>query len=135
MPTELLHCQLGDHPWNRERKRGRKPTSCPEHAAEAEQAKQAQRVTKISENVNTRMIERIERALENVPLTDTHLGVEIVHRDREVLSGIAWRISEAGMLRSQKDEDGKPESVDHILAVARERLRPYESRHHSELSL
>lgn len=31
MATESLHCENGDHDWTRERKRGKKPTSCPEH--------------------------------------------------------------------------------------------------------
>lgn len=28
---ETLHCALGDHDWQRERKRGKKPQNCPTH--------------------------------------------------------------------------------------------------------
>jgi hypothetical protein len=28
---ETLHCEIGNHPWDRERKRGKKPKNCPEH--------------------------------------------------------------------------------------------------------
>lgn len=30
--SEILHCQLGDHEWERPRVRGAKPKNCPEHA-------------------------------------------------------------------------------------------------------
>lgn len=29
---ETLHCKAGDHPWQRERKRGKKPVNCPKHS-------------------------------------------------------------------------------------------------------
>lgn len=29
--TEILHCELGNHKWDRERKRGVKPRNCPDH--------------------------------------------------------------------------------------------------------
>jgi hypothetical protein len=28
---ETLHCKRGDHEWNRPKKRGKKPTNCPDH--------------------------------------------------------------------------------------------------------
>lgn len=28
---EVLHCENGDHDWKRSRKKGKKPTNCPEH--------------------------------------------------------------------------------------------------------
>jgi hypothetical protein len=31
MKTKTLHCQIGDHDWDRESKRGRYPVNCPEH--------------------------------------------------------------------------------------------------------
>lgn len=31
MAKETLYCELGNHKWNREATRGRKPTSCPKH--------------------------------------------------------------------------------------------------------
>lgn len=34
--TVTLHCKAGNHSWERERKRGRKPENCPEHSPKAE---------------------------------------------------------------------------------------------------
>lgn len=35
---ETLHCVLGDHDWERERKRGKKPQNCPTHKPVASEA-------------------------------------------------------------------------------------------------
>lgn len=32
MTTITLHCVAGDHPWEREKKRGVRPKNCPEHS-------------------------------------------------------------------------------------------------------
>ena len=32
--TVTLHCQLGDHSWERPKQRGKRPFNCPEHAPE-----------------------------------------------------------------------------------------------------
>lgn len=38
MPTIRLFCENGQHYWERESKRGRRPTSCPEHSAPTAEA-------------------------------------------------------------------------------------------------
>lgn len=37
-PIETLYCKAGEHEWDRERKRGKKPVNCPEHTTAREQA-------------------------------------------------------------------------------------------------
>lgn len=44
--TESLRCTLGDHDWQRDRKRGVKPKNCPDHAPKKAAAKTA--VTKVT---------------------------------------------------------------------------------------
>lgn len=41
--TVELYCQAGDHQWHRAKQRGKRPLSCPEHAAKPSKSNHAER--------------------------------------------------------------------------------------------
>ena len=69
MSMVTLHCQAGDHDWERQSQRGRKPHSCPEHlGAEASDEGEATTTTAISA---TERVDRLEMMLKS---RGTHLS-------------------------------------------------------------
>lgn len=55
---QTLHCQAGNHKWERETKRGRKPVNCPDHAATVvTEAKPKDKSTSSIDGVATRILE------------------------------------------------------------------------------
>lgn len=49
METETLHCEVGDHDWVREKKRGAKPKKCPEHTIVREVLDREERIRRQQE--------------------------------------------------------------------------------------
>jgi len=58
LTMETLHCEIGDHDWTRESKRGRKPPNCPEHA---QTGAIVRKVEKVQENK-----QKVRKGLETV---------------------------------------------------------------------
>lgn len=68
MPTVALYCQAGDHNWERQSQRGRKPHSCPDHINEVERETERREAATISA---TERVDRLEMMLKS---RGTHLS-------------------------------------------------------------
>lgn len=86
--TETLHCEAGDHEWARERKRGKKPVNCPEHAAEIKAAKQNDALAKARAVRAKQREEKLRWERENLyPLVTEDDMLKIVYIDAQVARG------------------------------------------------
>lgn len=65
---ETLHCELGDHDWDWERKRGRKPSSCPEHRSQPSSRNLSNKTT----NSQAKLIESV---LSRPGASQCHCGI------------------------------------------------------------
>jgi hypothetical protein len=45
MPMVTLHCEVGDHTWERPSQRGRRPVNCPEHSVITEDGEPVARIS------------------------------------------------------------------------------------------
>jgi len=69
---ETLHCELGDHSWERERKRGKKPKNCPVHKPqidpvdleERERLREEKRIEAAAERMRQKITEHAAEARE-----------------------------------------------------------------------
>ena len=66
MSMVTLHCQAGDHDWERESQRGRKPHSCPDHLNE-----EITRRDEVATIIATERVDRLEMMLKS---RGTHLS-------------------------------------------------------------
>lgn len=70
MATTTLYCQAGDHDWERESQRGRKPHSCPDHQ-EVEVTSDEATTTPTHTISATERVDRLEMMLKS---RGTHLS-------------------------------------------------------------
>lgn len=69
MPTVTLHCQAGNHSWERPSQRGRRPLNCPAHSAQ---------VAAVTAPVEPAADDALDQELLDLYMAETGLGEHVV---------------------------------------------------------
>lgn len=117
-----LHCEVGDHDWKRLKQRGARPKNCPEHQAELDAVKQAERIERLQERTQPEVdpelvaAKAFESGLPKIVVT-AFLANDSELPERSRVDHIGYTATEMGMIEpllSSPTKYDKPEDEEDV---------------------